>query len=282
MWNALCSLNKDMSIKGVYTALSGAIAQSQKLDTIANNIANVNTPAFKKDQMVFQEYLTSFEKDPPLMQVPKVPGSLDSFYSMNGGDQSFVDSKGSFTDFSQGGLKQSGNALDVAIDGTGFFEVATPQGVKLTRHGSFALDGNGQLVTKQGYPVLRTGDPGADPAERTIRLNGTGSLTITDSGELLQGDEVLAQLSVVKVPDQDSLQKTGDSLYAFKKNSTPEIEVIQNPSLKHGFLEMSNVNVVKEMTDMIQTHRVFESTQKAISAYDQMTDKLVNVVGKTN
>lgn len=272
----------NMSIKGVYTALSGAIAQSQKLDTIANNIANVNTPAFKKDQLVFQEYLTSFEKDPPVMQVPKVPGSLDSFYHMNGGDQSFVDTKGSFTDFTQGSLKQTNNALDVAIDGEGFFEVATPQGVKLTRLGSFALDGNGQLVTKQGYPVLRNGDPGSDPVDRVIRITEASPITITDQGDLIQNDQNIARLSMVTVADKDSLQKTGDSLYSFKKNSTPEVQVRNFPSLKQGYLEMSNVNVVQEMTNMIQTHRVFESTQKAISTYDQMTDKLVNVVGKTN
>lgn len=272
-----------MSVKGVYSALSGAIAQSQKLDTIANNIANVNTPAFKKDQMVFQEYLTSFEKDPPVMQVPKVPGSLDSFYHMNGGDQSFVDVKGSFTDFTQGSLKNSGNPFDVAIDGDGFFEIATPQGIKFTRSGNFNIDGNGQLVTKQGYPVLRNAEAGVDPSERVIRLTpGAGHLTITDSGDLIQNDQPLGRLAVVTVTDKDSLQKTGDALYSFKANATPEVQNIQNPSLKQGYLEMSNVNVVKEMTDMIQTHRVFESTQKAISAYDQMTDKLVNVVGKTN
>ncbi len=272
-----------MSVKGVYTALSGSIAQSQKLDTIANNIANVNTPAFKKDQMVFQEYLTSFEKDPPLMQVPKVPGSIDSFYHMNGADQSFVDAKGSFTDFTQGGLKHTGNAFDVAIDGVGFFEVATPQGVKLTRAGSFNLDGNGQLVTKQGYPVLRNADAGVDPAERVIRLTpGAGNLTITDTGDLVQGEQNIGRLALVTVTDRDSLQKTGDSLYSFKQNSTPEVQTVAIPSLKQGYLEMSNVNIVQEMTNMIQTHRVFESTQKAISAYDQMTDKLVNIVGKTN
>jgi flagellar basal-body rod protein FlgF len=272
-----------MSVKGVYTALSGAMAQSQKLDTIANNIANVNTPAFKKDQLVFQEYLTSFEKDPPVMQVPKIPGSIDSFYHMNGADQSFVDLKGSFTDFTQGGLKHSGNPLDVAIDGEGFFEVATPQGVKFTRSGNFNIDGSGQLVTKQGFPVLRNAEAGVDPAERVIRLIPGGARPmIADNGDVIQNDEVVAKLAVVTIPQKDSLQKTGDSLYSFKANSTPEVQSSLSPSLKQGYLEMSNVNVVKEMTDMIQTHRIFESTQKAIGAYDQMTDKLVNIVGKTN
>lgn len=271
-----------MSTKGVYTALSGALAQSLKLDTIANNLANVNTPAFKRDQQLFNEYLTANEKPPEVIQVPRVPASIESFYDMQGGDKSFVDSKGTFTDFSQGGLKPTGNTLDVAIDGKGFFEVATPNGVKLTRAGNFTLDGNGQLVTKDGMPVLRNGEPGADPASRTIRLDGNGAVTINDSGDVVQGTEIVGRLSLVEVKNPESLQKTGNSLYGFKQNMAPEMQNVANPSLKQGFVETSNVNIVQEMTDMIQTNRVFESTQKAIGAYDSMSDKLVNVVGKTS
>ncbi|MFN7906311.1 MAG: flagellar basal-body rod protein FlgF [Pseudobdellovibrionaceae bacterium] len=269
-----------MSVKGIYTALSGAMAQSQKLDTISNNIANSNTPSFKRDDVVFQEYLTANEKEQQFMAVPKVPGTLDSFYHMQGGDKSFVDTKGTYTDFSQGSLKQTGNALDVAIDGKGFFEIATPQGVKLTRSGNFTLDGNGQLVTKDGYPVLAAG--AGDPAERVIKLTSVGSIAIGDDGRISQGENQIAQLSMVNVKNVDALVKTGQSLYGFKSNMNAEVENIARPSMKQGFLEMSNVNIVKEMTDMISAHRVFESTQKAINAYDGMTDKLVNVVGKTN
>ena len=113
-----------MSTKGVYTALSGAMAQALKLDTIANNIANVNTPGFKRDQQIFREYLTANEKPPEVIQVPKVIASVESFYDMQGGDKSFVDPIGTYTDFSQGGLRHTGNALDLAIDGKGFFEIA--------------------------------------------------------------------------------------------------------------------------------------------------------------
>jgi flagellar basal-body rod protein FlgG len=164
-------------MKGVYTALSGAMAQSTKLDTIANNLANVNTPAFKRDQQVFQEYLTANEKPPEVIQVPRDVASIESFYNMQGGDKSYVDAKGTFTDYSQGGLKATGNTLDVAIDGKGFFEVATPGGVKLTRAGNFTMDGNGQLVTKEGHPVLRAVEAGEDPATRVIRFEGNKPIT---------------------------------------------------------------------------------------------------------
>ncbi|WP_413576902.1 flagellar basal-body rod protein FlgF [Bdellovibrio sp. HCB290] len=273
-----------MSVKGVYTALSGAMAQSTKLDTIANNLANVNTPAFKRDQQLFQEYLTANEKPPEVIQIPRDVASIESFYNMQGGDKSYVDTKGTFTDFSQGGLKPTGNTFDVAIDGKGFFEVATPGGVKLTRAGNFSLDGNGQLVTKDGHPVLRADAAGgADPASRVFRFepNG-GAVNIADNGDVFQGANNLGKLSLVNVTNPDSLQKMGSSLYGFKPNMNAEVTNIANPSVRQGFVEASNVNVVQEMTDMIQTNRVFESTQKAISVYDQMAEKMVNVVGKVS
>jgi flagellar basal-body rod protein FlgG len=270
-----------MSTKGVYTALSGAMAQSQRLDTIANNIANVNTPGFKRDQQLFREYLTANEKPSDVIQVPRIPASIESFYDMQGGDKSYVDSIGTYTDFSQGGLKSTGNPLDVAIDGQGFFEVATPAGVRFTRHGSFSLDGNGVLVTKDGYPVLSAGEPGQDPANRMIRSTG-GPLVINDNGDVYDGENVIGKLSLIDVQDKDSLQKIGNSLYDFKSNARPEITVVNHPSLKQGFVESSNVNIVKEMTDMITTTRTFESAQKAISAYDSMAEKLVNQVPKTS
>ncbi|MBX2988555.1 MAG: flagellar basal-body rod protein FlgF [Bdellovibrionaceae bacterium] len=271
-----------MALKGVYTALSGAIAQSSKLDTIANNIANVNTPGFKRDELTFHEYVTAQQKEQMAMNVPRIPASIESFYDMQGGDKSYVDLKGTYTDYSQGSLRHTGNNFDVAIDGKGFFEVMTPGGVRLTRAGNFTLDGNGRVVTKDGFPVLQPGADGADPSSRTITVNDSSNIGIGDNGEISQGGEVIGRLSVVQATNPDGLKKVGNSLYGFKDNINAEVTAVANPSLKSGFLETSNVNIVKEMTDMITTQRVFESTQRAISAYDQMSDKLVNIVGKTS
>jgi flagellar basal-body rod protein FlgF len=270
-----------MALKGVYTALSGAMAQSTKLDTIANNIANVNTPGFKRDQQVFSEYLTANEKNPTTIPIPRDVAAIESFYDMQGGDKSYVHEKGTYTDFSQGSLKRTGGNLDLAIDGPGFFEVAGPSGIRYTRAGNFTLDGNGRLVTKEGFPVLKNAEPGTPESERTIQFNSQSSISIGENGQVLQGDEVLGQLSLVNVANQDSLIKVGGNLYGPRPTMTPEINPIPSPSLKQGFVETSNVNVVQEMTDMITTHRIFESTQKAIGAYDNMSEKLVNVVGKT-
>lgn len=281
-----------MSVKGIYTALSGSLAQSLKMDTIANNIANVNTTGFKRDQQVFNEYLTSFEKEQEVMRVPRVPASIESFYDMNGGDNAHVNSTGTFTDFSQGALKKTGNPMDVAIEGSGFFEVLTPQGVRLTRAGNFMLDGNGQLVTKEGFPVLREQTDEAqasavdgvsntiDPNQRIVQVSGQQPIHISDFGEIYEGNNLIGKLSVLNVLNTESLQKEGSNHYNFKGNSTPQVAQLNNPNLRQGFLESSNINVVQEMTDMIATQRAFESTQKAIQAFDQMSDKLVNVVGK--
>jgi flagellar basal-body rod protein FlgF len=265
--------------KGIFTAVSGAMAQSSRLDTIANNLANVNTPGFKRDNQVFQEYLTSYEKEPGTITVPRVPASIESFYDMQGGDKAYVDSAGTFTDFSQGALRATGNPLDVAVEGDGFFEVATPEGVKLTRVGSFVADAEGRLVTKQGYPVLREGAPGQDTAGREIRLTGgTQKITVSTEGEVFEGTQSMGRLSMLTVANKDSLQKSGQNLYSFRENMEPELVVASEFKLHQGYLEGSNVNPVREMTEMIAATRTFESTQKAIQAYDQMAGKAVNDV----
>lgn len=266
--------------KGIFTAVSGAIAQTAKLDTIANNLANVNTPAFKRDSQLFREYLTSYEKEPGVIEVPRVPASIESFYDMQGGDKSFVDLDGTSTDFAQGALRATGNPLDVALEGDGFFEVLTPAGIRLTRVGSFVIDGEGTLVTKQGYPVLKDGGAGQDPAARVLKLTGNTPVAISDVGEFFENGQAVGRLSVLAVGNPDALQKTGNGLFAFRENLNPELAVSPDAKVQQGFLEGSNVNLIQEMTDMIAATRTFESTQKAIQAYDQMAQKTVNDVPK--
>ncbi len=260
-----------MSSKGIYTAVSGAIAQTQKMDTIANNLANVGTAGFKKDQQVFKEYLTAHEKPPNANNVPRVTASIESFYDLAGGDKSFVDTAGTFTDFSQGPIKPTGGALDIAIEGNGFLEVQTQVGPRMTRNGALTLNGQGTLVTKEGHPVLLEGGS-------TLTLQAGGSVNITNDGTIFQNNENVGRLSIVAVEPMQALRKGGGSLYGLKDNMNPV--VVRNPNVKvhQGALEGSNVNIVKEMTDMIATTRAFESTQKAIKAFDEMDEKLVNSV----
>lgn len=270
-----------MSSKGIFSALSGAIAQEKRLDTISNNIANSNTSSFKKDQQVFNEYLTANEKPPDVIQVPRIPATTESFFNNQGGDRAYVDASGSYTDHSQGALKNTGNPLDVAIEGRGFFEVLTPNGVRFSRNGHMKIDGQGRLVTREGHPVLSAGI-GQDPAQRLIRLNGTRNLTISAQGEVYQGGELAGRLSVVDFPNLDALQKQGNSLYAKKALYEGEAIGADGFEIHQGFAEMSNVNIVEEMTEMIAATRAFESNQKAIKAYDKMDEKLVNEVPRSS
>ena len=279
-----------MSTKGIFTALSGAMAQTLKMDTIANNIANVNTAGFKRDQQTFGEYLTALEKEQQVIQVPRVPASIESFYEMNGGDKGFVDSAGTYTNFEQGSLKSTGGKLDVALDGPGFFEISTPQGIRLTRAGSFTVNGDGQLVNKDGHAVLldkangdaeSTDGDSTNPDLRTVKFSGQEQVYISDSGDVFDGETKLGRLSILNVSNPETLQKVGSSYYDFKPNMAPQVASVANPSLKQGYIETSNVNIINEMTDMIMAQRVFEGTQKAIQVYDQMADKLINQVGNT-
>lgn len=268
-----------MSTKGIYTAVSGAIAQQNKMDTIANNLANANTPAFKKDRQVFKEYLTAYEKSPDVIQVPKVPASIESFYHMQGGDKAFVDGAGTFTDFAQGSLRPTGNPLDLAINGKGaFFEIATPQGIRFTRNGSFVVNQEGVLTTKQGYPVLS--NAGGDAEARTIRIPNSGPISVAGNGLIIQGNAPLQTLKLTGFNQPQALRKVGQSMYILKESMEAEQNDTPQASIMQGSLEMSNVNVVEEMTEMIKTTRTFESLQKAIQAYDQMNGKLVNDVPK--
>ncbi|MBX3021057.1 MAG: flagellar basal-body rod protein FlgF [Bdellovibrionales bacterium] len=266
-----------MSSKGLFSAVSGAMAQSSRLDTIANNLANVNTTGFKKDRQVFSEYLSANEKPNDVINVPRVPASIESFYDMQGGDNAYVNPAGTYTNFDQGSLRATGNSLDIALEGKGFFEVLTPQGVRWTRSGSLQTDSNGRLVTKEGHPVLREGQN--DPSQRMIQVT-SNNLTIAQGGDIFDGGNAVGRIAVVDFANVDDLQKVGGSLYALKGNATSQPTPTIEARVQQGFVETSNVNVVEEMTDMIAANRVFEATQHVIKAHDQMDDKLINQVGK--
>ena len=265
--------------KGIYTAVSGAIAQSAKLDTIANNLANANTPGFKRDSQLFKEYLTAYEKEPGTITVPRIPASIESFYDVQGGDKSYVDVAGTHTDFTQGILRQTGNKLDLAIEGDGLFEVGTGEGVRLTRAGGFNVDSEGRLVTKQGYPVLRDGPIGSPAAGREIRLQGA-NVSVSPNGEVFDGDQSVGRLALVTVGNKDALRKVGQNMFSLKENMEAQLANATEAKIHQGSLEGSNVNVVREMTDMITATRTFESTQRVIQAYDKMNGQAANDISK--
>lgn len=278
-------------MKNIWVPLSGQVAQQRKVETIANNVANANTVGFKKDQLVFKEHLTALTKGSDDIHIPRKEFSPDDFYHSQGAENAMVAVDGSFTIFEQGQLQPTNNPLDVALQGEGFLEVLTPTGVRFTRKGNLSINRDGELVTDTGFRVLSALNVSDEslrgpaainvpaPEDRTIKLPTSSKLTITREGDLLTKDGVFNRLSVIEFKDKHALRKEGNSLYI-----TPdETNIVRNDvktSVNQGFLEGSNVNAIEEMSELIKAHRHFESIQKAINAYDQISGKAANEIGK--
>jgi flagellar basal-body rod protein FlgG len=249
---------------GIYVAASGALLQQMRLDLLTNNLANVNSPGYKADKPIFRlptdeanaavSGLTSRGQRPAARQVlsPYTP-PFDSVI-----------------DFSAGALKQTGNPLDVAIVGPGFFAVDTPDGEQYTRKGSFIVDADGNLTTPDGYAVLGEGGP----------ISVTGSqVYIDEAGNVSADGKVVGQLKLVNFAAPERLDKTGSALFAAGDPANPP-QPADEVTLSQGYLERSNVNAVRTMTQLIETTRIFETYQKVISAMDQADGKAVTEVGK--
>ena len=228
--------------KAIYSATSGMVAQEKRLEIIANNMANINTTSFKKEVPIFQEYLSK------AIKIPSKPT-----------DTSFVDICQTYRDFSQGRLISTHRNLDFAIEGKGFFVVEkTPTEYLYTRNGHFFIDKNGYLVTNEGYKVLSLNGP-IQIKGKNITLSSDGILT-TELGERFN-------LRIVDFANLQALLPKGNSYYEYT-GPGQDIKNINNPSLYQGFLEGSNVHLIKEMVDLIQTNRIFQSYQKLIKTRD--------------
>ncbi|MBF0192318.1 MAG: flagellar basal-body rod protein FlgF [Magnetococcales bacterium] len=264
---------------GIYAAVNGALRTEMRLDVLANNLANVNTNGFKEGNITFESYMTK----PGLEQHPQ-PGDAfmghkgpmelpypfinpaSSAYSM-----SYPAAPSTTTDTTQGALKGTGNPLDVAIDGEGYFVIETPEGRRYTRDGSFQINEQGEMVTKDGYAVL--GNGGAP-------LNiGTQGVEISQDGTLASPAGQLGQLLRVGLP-KDALKRTGHNLYSAPPGSESALTGARG-GFKQGFLEASNTNTVRGMTQMIEANRNFENYLKIIQTLDGI-DGQANQIGHLN
>ena len=265
-------------MKGIWAPLSGQIAQQQKVDTIANNIANANTAGFKKDDLVFREYLDALENPSTDIDIPRKDFSPEDIYRQDGAQRSGVTVSGSFTDFTQGTLQETKNPLDLALQGPGFFEVLTPQGVRLTRKGIFTLNQQGELVNENNFKLLKAGtDAEAVDARIISRIPANTRLSINNSGEIFANGSLLAKISVVIPSNKEFLRKEGASLFYVPESLPNEIIRENNHTIvQQGFVEGSNVNSVQEMSELIKAHRQFDQLQRAIQSYDALNNKAVN------
>lgn len=263
--------------RGLYTAAAGMITETKRTDTIANNLANSSTTGYKRDDAVNQEFapmlirrindggtendVTSF-KGFSLGTNPPVVGTL--------GLGSYISEIA--TDHSQGSLQTTGNPLDLAIAGDGYFAVQTPQGVRYTRDGNFYRSSTGQLQTVNGQAVL-------DDQGRPITIPaGAATISIAAKGEIFADNQQIARLQFVQFgPDRRALLKQGNSLYFPQPGAQPQPAAGE---IQQGMLENSNTNVVSEMVNLINNYRIYEAGSKAVTSQDAMLDKSVNEVGR--
>jgi len=296
---------------GMWTSVSGAVAQQNAIDTVANNLANADTPAFKKEAAVFREYIANRERDLGPAEIPRKLIQDKDLSPLEGRDQSFVITDGTYINQEQGALIATHAPLDIALEGSGFLEVSTPNGVRYTRQGSLKLAMDGRLVTSEGYPVLAAQPGGLTAAQSaastvqpsqggpetqggvaagqgdisavaarfiTVPREG-GALSITEQGEVFVGRDPIAKLNVVTFQDGKSLRKIGQSLYENKNSNDVAIAATQT-RVRQGMLEKSNVNPIEEMNRMIRANRLFEQDLKAIRTWSDLMGRESNDIGK--
>lgn len=249
-------------LRGLYTASSGMITESKIMDVLSNNLANVNTTGYKKDNVItsaFPDYIFNKVGGDDVPQGGQI-GIMD--YGV------LIDTL--YTNFQEGALSETKGKLDFAIDGNGFFVVDTPNGQRFTRDGSFVISNNGYLVTQEGYYVEGQNGP--------IKLS-EGNISVDESGNIINNGQYIDKLNILDFNNYNGLRKEGDNLYYIDTASNTQV-VPATGKVKQGYLEESNVNPVNEMVNMISVMRAYESNQKVVTAFDETLDKAVNEVGK--
>jgi len=280
-------------IRGWYTGASGMRAQQWRLDTVANNLANVDTDGYKKDVAAlkaFPEMLIRRQDDDGVYLHPF--GSADAA-PIIGKMGTGVELNKLFTNFDQGALKETTSDFDIALDGRGFLSIATPYGERYTRNGSFVLGKEGFLETKEGYPVLGENGPIRVKANN-FQVDKNGRVWVNaaypDEPDVMVGRETNlweepVLLDTLKIVDFDLdiyLEKQGSSLYRESEYSGPATIIPEGsrPKVFQGFLEASNVDPVVEMVQMIEVNRAYEANQKVIQSEDSALGTLINQVAK--
>jgi len=277
-------------VRGLYTGASGMIAQEARLDAIANNLANVDKTAYKKDLTLFKAFPDMIIRrlnDDGLGITPA--GSYDTMPFV-GKLGTGVEVNEVYTLYDQGSLMRTENPFDVALDGKGFFAVMTERGERYTRNGAFTLNKDGILVTHNGLPVL--GENGIIKVQKNnfminergeILVNAALSLEPTDLVGMTQNNweqpVVIDKLKIVDFENIRELKKEGESLYRETEYSGPALPA-EEYKVVQGFLEKSNVNAVREMVDMIEVQRSYEANQKAMLTHDQELGRLINEVAR--
>ncbi len=255
-------------VKGLYTAYTGMINEQHRMDTLTNNLANVTTTGFKKEGSTSQSFdaLLAYKlKDSSIS--PRIPQNI-------GFNQPGVKIGENYTDYSQGSFKITDNTYDMALSGDGFFTIeftnkAGETSTKYTRDGSFTLTQEGYLVTKDGDYVMGTNG--------RIRLDPVKDTVIDQQGNIFQDDALISRIRITDFENYDYLKKYGENMLEPVEGAT-----YRNADYKlfSGYLEMSNVNTVTEMVDLIAITRQYEANQKIIKSIDSTLEVAANQLGR--
>lgn len=242
-------------IQGIYTASMGMTPLLQKQDQIANNLANANTTGFKQSGLFVKSYQKFLEND-----------QLQPFVNQQ------IKADEVYVDYSEGPLRQTDNTFDVAIKGSGFFTIMTDAGLQYTRNGNFSLSPEGLLVCSDGSRVMGT--------EGFIRVDRDIPVTITNKGEVIQQGESKGVIKVTDFKKPYNMYRCGDN--RFRPLVPSEESSVESAGyvMRQGYLEGANVDVIRNMVQMISAYRNFEADQKAIHAQDETLEKAVNQVGR--
>ena len=254
-------------MSGITSLVQAAGVIEHKMETVSNNLANVNTVGFKEDQPSFREVLSNVQRIAPESLEERFLSHeyLDDYVGM---DKSAVVIDEVGKNFEPGRMRSTGNNLDFAISNEGFFTISTPQGERFTRAGNFQLDSTGRIVTNDGYPVL---------GRNGVITIKEGSFGVSESGLLSVDGIITDSFRLVRFRNQDQLQKLGQGFFA-PVNSKDLPVASDEIKLRQGMLEDSNVNSMLEMTRMITATRAYESVHKALSRIDRLDEKAISLI----
>jgi flagellar basal-body rod protein FlgG len=250
-------------LRGVYAAASGMITQRERLDVISNNLANISTTAFKRSQPVSRGFHQIFAEE--VVRFPSLRGSRGA-----PGGGSALDATAD--DFSPGPIVDTGNPLDVAINGPGFFVVRTPAGERYTRAGNFTLDPDGQLVTPNGEPVLGEQGP--------IIIQGD-SVAFSPNGDVIVDGIASERIRIVDFPQPYKLTRFGRNQYGADEETTRLREPVAAPNLRVSAREHANVNPIAELVAMMDASRSYEAHQRVIIGMNESLDAAVNEIARS-
>lgn len=257
-------------LKNIYTPVAGAISQERALEAIANNLANVNTVGFKGDSVAFSLLESEpYKNYPDPLPPANYKEDMQSVFPLRGNDMSYVGVASIEKDFQQGPAVSTQNPYDLMIEGNGFFNVQTSEGLRYMRSGNLGLSPDGVLISKQGDPVL--GERGL------VYLHGT-DFSVNGNGEIFQDGQLVDRLKVSSFKHPQELERAGNNYFFFGGDES-SVETATKARISQGFLEGSNVNAMKNMSAMIIAHRSYEAYQKAVANYDQIMEKSSNAIG---